>query len=323
MKQMIKEQQPRSIISNIVRQSINEAIDPVSKIQSLIQQANDAYHNADNEQGGTEWPLMDKRGNSYGLASDIKLDGRGYIIFPFNGGDYSGYSDIVKIKVLTKSGGKIHIIPGDWYQEGWKDASKLLKKIIKDAEIGIGNFKEYDPNWETSDSKEELKANKSALRNMNKKIGRYATAGMDYISENQTSDKKAIKVNENMLRQTISESVKKVLKESVEVDDFSIKMNKLYTVVKDCCGSDSIRDCIASWLFDFDSWDNESKVVPCRYSKRGMYYLLHILTDYDLISINQKTIDIKNSNHPDIAKLIKPYVDSEMCSKVYEYFMNF
>lgn len=196
-----------------IKTKLNEAVDPVAKIQALIQQANEAYHNADNEQGGTEWPLMDKDGSPYGLSSDIKLDRKGYVIIPFTAWQYSDYSEPVKIRVLRKVGGKIQIIPGDWYEEGWKDVSKLLKKIIKDASIGVGHFKEYDPNWENSNSKEEQTINKSALRNMNKKIGRNTTAGMDYISENKTSNKKAIKLNENMLRQMIAESVKSVIKE--------------------------------------------------------------------------------------------------------------
>ena len=164
-----------------IKTKLNEAADPIAKIQALIQQANEAYHNADNEQGGTEWPLMDKDGSPYGLSSDIKLDGKGYVIIPFTAWQYSDYSEPVKIRVLRKVGGKIQIIPGDWYEEGWKDVSKLLKKIIKDASIGVGHFKEYDPNLENSNSKEEQMKNRSLLKDMNKKIGRNENAGMDYI----------------------------------------------------------------------------------------------------------------------------------------------
>ena len=39
---------------------VNEASDPISKIQSLISQANEAYHSACEEQGDRDWPLMDK-----------------------------------------------------------------------------------------------------------------------------------------------------------------------------------------------------------------------------------------------------------------------
>ena len=89
-----------------LKTKLNEAVDPNAKIQALIQQANEAYHNADNEQGGTEWPLMDKDGSPYGLSSDIKLDGKGYVIIPFTAWQYSDYSEPVKIRVLRKVGGK-------------------------------------------------------------------------------------------------------------------------------------------------------------------------------------------------------------------------
>ena len=205
-----------------IKTKLNEAADPVAKIQALIQQANEAYHNADNEQGGTEWPLMDKDGSPYGLSSDIKLDGKGYVIIPFTAWQYSDYSEPVKIRVLRTVGGKIQIIPGDWYEEGWKDVSKLLKKIIKDASIGVGHFKEYDPNLENSNSKEEQMKNRSLLKAMNKKIGRNANAGMDYISENKTSNKKAIKLNESKLKTIITEVVKQVFENTLDIDDSDV-----------------------------------------------------------------------------------------------------
>ena len=165
------------------RKSLNEAVDPVSKIQALIQQANDAYRKAEEVQGGDRYPLMDRDGSPYGLSGIIKLDGRGYVTIPFNG-MYSEYDSPVKIRVLQKVGGKIKVINGNYWDEGWKDVRKMLNKIIKDAEIGIGNFENYDANWETANSKEEYKANKEALRNMNRKIGRRASSGMEYLEKN-------------------------------------------------------------------------------------------------------------------------------------------
>ena len=195
----LKQLELKRIISESVKKALNEATDPVAKIQSLIQQANDAYHNASDIQHNCEWPLMDKQGNPYGLSGDIKLNGRGYVLIPFNGGSYSGYQPM-KIRVLTKMGGKVKIFNGDYNNEGWRDVAKILKRIIKDAEIGIGNFKEYDPNWESSDSPEEFRANKSALKAFNKKIGRNSSVGMDYLSEGK-------------LNSIISKSLKRVLRE--------------------------------------------------------------------------------------------------------------
>ena len=124
---------------------------------------------------------MDKEGTPYGLTGDIKLNGRGYIIIPFNGA-YGMYTP-EKIKVLTRAGGRIRIYPGDYMNNGWKDAAKMLKQIIRDAKIGNEYFVNYDPNWDYSETPEQNKEYREALRKMNKQIGRKASAGMDYLSK--------------------------------------------------------------------------------------------------------------------------------------------
>lgn len=179
---------------------LNESINPLDRIQNLIQQANDAYHKASSVQDNDEYPLMDKKGNTYGLLDDVKIDGRGYVLIPLND-VYNVYTP-VKIKVLTKRGGKIRILNGDYFEEGWKDAAKILKKIIKDAEIGMNYFREYDPSLESSESAEELKSNKSSLKALNKKIGRNSSAGMEYLSEGK-------------LNSIISKTLRKVLRENI------------------------------------------------------------------------------------------------------------
>ena len=171
------------IVSNSVKRCLSEAVDPVSKIQQLIAQANAAYHQASDEQGGDDMPLMDKEGTSYGLSGDIKLDGRGYVIIPYNGYQYGEYSEPIRIRVIKKVGGKIKVIQGDYFNEGWKDVRKELNRIIKDASIGTGHFKNYDPSWETPSTDDEYKTNMSSLRSMNKAIGRKANAGKDYIEK--------------------------------------------------------------------------------------------------------------------------------------------
>ena len=161
------------------RYYLNEAVNPLDKIQALIDQANSAYAQAIEHQGETEWPLMDKDGEVYGLSGSIRLDKRGYIIIPINGSPYSfkylTYGP-VKIKVFTQSGGRIRILNGDYWDEGWKDARKILNNIIRDAKIGNSYFSEYDPSWEDE-------GNKAALRDMNKRIGRRSNAGMDYLED--------------------------------------------------------------------------------------------------------------------------------------------
>ena len=245
----LRENKLKQIISKTVNKVlINEAMDPVAKIQNLIQQANDAYHHASDIQDNDKWPLMDKEGNPYGLSSDIKLDGRGYVVIPFNGGSYSGY-DPTKIKVLSKIGGKIKIFKGDYFDEGWKDASKILKKIIKDAEIGISNFKEYDPNWETSDSSEELKAHKAALKDFNKKIGRKSFVGMDYLSEKR-------------LNSIVLESVKKVLRESFE-DSFNSTRDDFYKRRNHGMFGFELKNKDGDWEYGEVTYDPKTQKMCC------------------------------------------------------------
>lgn len=178
----LNESDLRNIINECVNKVLKEGVDfesspLIKKIQQLINDANNAYNNA-KETCGDDRCLMGRNEDSfYGLRSDIYLDGKGYINIPFN--EYEG---TVRIKVIRKLNGKIVINKGDYYTEGWDDAKKMLKKIIRDAEIGIKHFQGYDPNWEYSDSPEELKANRNALKQFNKSIGRKANLGIEYLN---------------------------------------------------------------------------------------------------------------------------------------------
>lgn len=89
---------------------------------------------------------------------------------------------LLELKLLKQVNGKIVLNKGDFYTEGWDDVKKLLKNIIRDSEIGIKHFQGYDPNWEYSESPEELKANKNSLRQFNKSIGRKANTGIEYLN---------------------------------------------------------------------------------------------------------------------------------------------
>lgn len=131
--------------------------------------------------------------------------------------------------------------------------------------------------------------------------------------------KKRVRLTENDIRRI----VKSVINEAFDnegMDKFTKDMNRLFHMVDDEVGGESIKNCIAGCLFDFDKWDNESRIVPCRYSENGMYGLLYKLFNYDLICINQNVIDVRNSNHPNIARLVKPYANSEMCQRIYDMF---
>ena len=166
-------------VKNVIKEGINvESSQVIRKIQDFIDEANNAYNNAKEICGGDDRCLMDKNQDVfYGLRANIYLDGRGYINIPFN-----KYEGTIRIKVIKKVNGKIVLNKGDFYTEGWDDAKKILKKIIRDAEIGIKHFQGYDPNWEYSESPEELRTNKNALRQFNKSIGRKANTGIEYLN---------------------------------------------------------------------------------------------------------------------------------------------
>jgi hypothetical protein len=125
---------------------------------------------------------MDKDGTTYGLSGEITLNNRGYVVIPFVNG-WGDYNETVKVRVLRKVNGKIVLIKGDYFEEGWLDVQKMLKQIIKDAKIGTGHFKNYNADWEDAESDEDFKAKRSALKDMNKQIGRKANVGMEYINK--------------------------------------------------------------------------------------------------------------------------------------------
>ena len=170
------------IIKESVNNILNEAKDPLMVIKPLIQQANDSVMQAKQYCDGDEYPLMDKEGNTYGLKGEIILDGRGYIVFPFID-VYSNYSSVEKIKVLQKIKGIVTLIKGDYFNEGWIDAKKMLKKIINDAQRGIEYFKGYDSSWENSESNDDFRGNIENLKQFNKRIGRKSNTGLEYLNK--------------------------------------------------------------------------------------------------------------------------------------------
>jgi hypothetical protein len=133
--------------------------------------------------------------------------------------------------------------------------------------------------------------------------------------------KKVIRLTENDLHRIVKESVSKILKETmgaepgVQNDSFTIAMDKLYTLLKDEVGGDSMRDTIASWFWQ--NWNGETKIVPCKYDERGMLSLTYQLCNYDAICLNDDgSVNIHYSNVPEIARLVKPFVNKEIGMKI-------
>lgn len=162
------------IIAESAVRILREARDPLAGINALIGQANEAYQRIVDE-FGPGYHLMNRDGESYGLSGDIRIDGRGYIIIPFDD-PYGSYTP-ERIRILTKAGGKLRIIKGDYWEGGWNDAKKMLKQIIKDAERGYGHLQDYDPNWEDEESYTD---GRERIKDFNKSHGFNVGANMPY-----------------------------------------------------------------------------------------------------------------------------------------------
>ena len=133
--------------------------------------------------------------------------------------------------------------------------------------------------------------------------------------------KKVIRLTENDLHRIVRESVNEILNKTmgaepgVQDDQFTLAMDKLYTLLKDEIGGDSMRDTIASWFWQ--DWNGETKIVPCKYDERGMLSLIYQLCNYDAICLNDDgSVNIHYSNVPKIARLVKPFVSKEIGMKI-------
>ena len=180
----INETRLRQIVTESINRALNEAVDAVERVTSLIDTANKAYEDAAAYTEDT-MPLVDKDGDSYGLVQPITLK-RGHVIIRYND-PYRKYMDM-DIRVLAKQNGKTVLVNGDFWDEGWKDAKKELNQIIKDAERGRKHFQGYDPNWEEADTPEDFKANRERMEKFNKSIGVKPKRGVDLIKSSQVKD---------------------------------------------------------------------------------------------------------------------------------------
>ena len=149
-----------------------------------------------------------------------------------------------------------------------------------------------------------------------KKLGKIISdyADKEWEDENGVPKKKGSirksinsdKTNESRINSVIKEEINR----TIDNKKFSIAMDKLFRVIKDYVGYDDIRETIAAYFWD--DWDGESKIVPCVFDEKGMFYLTYDLCNYDYICLNDDgTVNIKYSNHTDVAKIIAPYLSKE------------
>ena len=114
----------------------------------------------------------------------------------------------------------------------------------------------------------------------------------------------------------ITENTQNILNEFAEQDNFPMVIKKIYKLVREEGFPDMIDD-IANDIYAFSN--GEGMLV---YNEDSMYELLRDLVNYDLICINdtEDAISVEDSNNEDIAKLLQPYVNPQMCQTIAQSF---
>ena len=172
------------ITEGMIRRIIRESLYEIAKVprggsflttvQNLIAQANDAFNEA-KAKCEDNTPLMDREGDSYGLAGPIVLTKTGVVKYTLVS-PYERTPDVHNVKVMSiRRNGDVVPVQGDYWEEGWKDVRKTLNAIIKDAQRGMAYFSGYDPAIEELPAKQ----GKQAMRDFNKSVGLNRNVGTD------------------------------------------------------------------------------------------------------------------------------------------------
>lgn len=82
----------------------------------------------------------------------------------------------------------------------------------------------------------------------------------------------------------------------------------------------AVDDIILGNFYDYDNWDSDKDRLPAvKVSDYGLYTLAYEIFNDDFICINPDgTVDVENSNHKDVAKIIANLVPQETLAKVRE-----
>ena len=103
-------------------------------------------------------------------------------------------------------------------------------------------------------------------------------------------------------------------------DRFSADMDRIFSLVSGLCGGDSIQSYIFDVLnvdVDYTGEDVDEWLISYKYSKPGVYHILHSLVNFDIVSLLGKKINVQESNLPEVALLIRPYASQDIIEKVY------
>jgi hypothetical protein len=128
--------------------------------------------------------------------------------------------------------------------------------------------------------------------------------------------KTTIRLTEGKLKSIITEAVKTILRENQEAE-FAKDCEALYTAFSDVTGGEELRGELFN-MGDLEFTGDDDVITVWKYDRGIMTSLLRDVANYDLIDIFSEpgTINIENSNHPDIAEIMAKYCDSEMIERV-------
>jgi hypothetical protein len=133
--------------------------------------------------------------------------------------------------------------------------------------------------------------------------------------------KNIVRITESELKSIITESVKNILKETQE-NEFSNDCEQLWLAFKDVTGGEDLKEYMFNAMGDLVFGEGDDFKTVWTYNERSMMNLLRGIVNYDLIDIFSEpgTINIENSNHPDIAEIMQKYCTPEMIKRVEETF---
>ena len=96
-------------------------------------------------------------------------------------------------------------------------------------------------------------------------------------------------------------------------NDFSEAMERLFNLILAECGSEHpVLETIVDWFAD----DKEEE-MSFKFNDDGMFYLLRDLMNWDFFWVTEEgRVDVDNANEPEMAKLLEPFVSSELALRV-------
>ena len=125
--------------------------------------------------------------------------------------------------------------------------------------------------------------------------------------------KNKVRITESQIRGIVRESIKTYLNE-MAAPNFSNAMHYIWKALKGLCGEEELKESMVDWFYDYH--DDSFK-----YNQKGFYFFARAVANYDLICVKQNgRVDVKGSNHPDIARRIAPFLTPEDGVRIYNSF---